>query len=183
MKTNTSKEFLKDCLSDSLIKLLNKKGLNNISIDEITDTAGVSRSTYYRSFNSKEEVLLYFYKSCYKEWKYNNKLRISDIRKKEEFLVFIGFIKEMKDINFLLYKRHLSEVLKDFIDEEVRLCVSNTKTEDEMSLRTAENDSKALPNKYNAIFYSGIYFSVINEWIKDEYKGDICTFIFDNIIS
>ena len=52
-------EFLKECLADALIKLLRKKPLNKISIPEISETAQVGRTTYFRNFSSKQEAITF----------------------------------------------------------------------------------------------------------------------------
>lgn len=41
----------------ALLKLMEEKPYHKISIKEITDTAGLVRKTFYRNFQSKEEVL------------------------------------------------------------------------------------------------------------------------------
>jgi AcrR family transcriptional regulator len=43
---------------ESLMKLLDKKPLSEITITEITEGAGVSRMSYYRNYDSKEEILI-----------------------------------------------------------------------------------------------------------------------------
>lgn len=58
-RRNITNEFLKECIADALIKLLQEKPMESISISEITDLAGVGRSTYYRNFTSKEDILLF----------------------------------------------------------------------------------------------------------------------------
>lgn len=42
---------------ESLIKLLQEKSFNSISIGEITKLANLDRTTFYRNFDSKEDIL------------------------------------------------------------------------------------------------------------------------------
>lgn len=58
--------FIKDCMADALEKLMETRHLKDISVEEITDLAGVGRATYFRNFNSKYEVVAY---KQIKEWK------------------------------------------------------------------------------------------------------------------
>lgn len=44
-------------LAEALIGLMEKKPLEEISITELTQRAGVSRMSYYRSFSSKQQIL------------------------------------------------------------------------------------------------------------------------------
>ena len=56
-RTQRTSDFLKECIADSLLRLLRTKPLEAITIREITELANVSRVTYYRNFTSKEEVI------------------------------------------------------------------------------------------------------------------------------
>ncbi len=58
--------FIKDCMADALETLMKDRAIKDISIDEITNLAGVGRATYFRNFDSKYEVLAY---KQIKEWK------------------------------------------------------------------------------------------------------------------
>ena len=49
---NTKKQ-----IADSLINLMKNNDFENITVKEITEKAGVNRSTYYRNFKSKEDIL------------------------------------------------------------------------------------------------------------------------------
>lgn len=62
-KESTHTKLLKTYIDEALILLLGKKGFAEITIKEITEKAGVNRSTYYRNFNSKEDIVMFFYSS------------------------------------------------------------------------------------------------------------------------
>lgn len=47
---------MKECIAQALSKLIETKPFSEIKITELTRIAGVSRMTYYRNFNSKEEI-------------------------------------------------------------------------------------------------------------------------------
>ena len=44
-------------ITEALLELLTEKNLNEISISELTDKANVSRVSFYRNFNSKNEII------------------------------------------------------------------------------------------------------------------------------
>ena len=46
-----------DEILESLLLLMKTKGFNDISVSELCRKAGVSRMTYYRNYNRKEEVI------------------------------------------------------------------------------------------------------------------------------
>ena len=72
MKRNQT-DFLKLCLADALIKLLESKEYAEINVNEICELANVGRTTFYRHLdkdNGKEELLLFkinYEWDCYQE--------------------------------------------------------------------------------------------------------------------
>ena len=50
-RTQRTSDFLKECIADSLLRLLRTKPLEAITIREITELANVSRVTYYRNLS------------------------------------------------------------------------------------------------------------------------------------
>jgi len=53
-----SREFTRNCISAALIVLLEKEKLENISITQLCQVAGVSRMAFYRNYGSIDEVLV-----------------------------------------------------------------------------------------------------------------------------
>lgn len=52
-------EYLKETISDALIQLMEDTPIDKITIQEITELAGVGRMTYFRHFHSKTDVLVF----------------------------------------------------------------------------------------------------------------------------
>lgn len=48
---------VKDSITVALLKLLEKESFDNISITDLTKCAGVGRASFYRNFESKEDVI------------------------------------------------------------------------------------------------------------------------------
>lgn len=60
-RKNVTSEMMKEYIVGALLCLMKSRRFSDITIGEITNKAGVNRSTYYRNFNSKEEIIsLYF---------------------------------------------------------------------------------------------------------------------------
>ncbi|MGN1014816.1 MAG: TetR/AcrR family transcriptional regulator [Butyricicoccus sp.] len=51
----------KDKLYAAALREINEKGINNVSIEDITTAANVAKGTFYRYFESKEAVVFYTY--------------------------------------------------------------------------------------------------------------------------
>ncbi len=57
-KKNIANIIARECILEALLKLIKIKPLSSITITELTKLAGVSRMTFYRNYESKEEVFI-----------------------------------------------------------------------------------------------------------------------------
>ncbi len=55
-RKNQANKLARECMVTALMLLLKEKPLSAISISELTEKAGVSRMTYYRNYQSKEDI-------------------------------------------------------------------------------------------------------------------------------
>ena len=46
----------KECILTALLRLMDVKSYENITITDITNLAGVSRMAYYRNYKNKDEI-------------------------------------------------------------------------------------------------------------------------------
>ena len=57
-RQNESNLLTKECIVTALLRLMQEKKYESISITDITTLAGVSRMAYYRNYKSKDEILI-----------------------------------------------------------------------------------------------------------------------------
>lgn len=57
----------KRMITEGFVKLLNKNSFDNITTQMIVEASGVSRSTFYRHFKDKYEVMTYYYQKSVEE--------------------------------------------------------------------------------------------------------------------
>lgn len=62
---NPKSQKARNKIIDAFIQLLNVKAFETITIKEITETAGCSRSAFYTHFKTKEEVFTYVVKDIF----------------------------------------------------------------------------------------------------------------------
>lgn len=112
----------KESVADSLLKLMKKKKFETITIKELTNLAGVYRSTYYRNFNSKEDVIKYKLSDIMDEYldRYNSQEETS---KEKYFLVMFETFEKYEDFLKTIYMRGqlylLQQVLQDYFKSRV----------------------------------------------------------------
>ena len=103
--------FLKECLADALIKLLESKPVDKITIPEIAGLAGVGRTTYFRNFGSKEEVLSFKLIVLWERWAEEHGIEKKRKFNTENALTFFQFNFSIKPLLELLYLRDLQSAL------------------------------------------------------------------------
>ena len=66
-RKNTTHEMMMGYMAGALLELMLEKDYTKISIGEIAKKAGVDRSSYYRHFKSKEDIISFFFDMVLKE--------------------------------------------------------------------------------------------------------------------
>lgn len=67
-KNAMTTDFLKECMADSLLKLMKEKDFLKITINEIAEGAGVNRSTWFRNYTTKNEALTFKLVQLWERW-------------------------------------------------------------------------------------------------------------------
>ena len=83
-RKNQSNVLAKECIVTALIQLLKEKPLSAISVCELTEKAGVSRMTYYRNYQSKEDIFASYLEDALMNYKQEAKSLSLD--KHQEFI-------------------------------------------------------------------------------------------------
>ena len=107
---------------EALLILMEEKSFEKITIGEITDKAGVNRSSYYRHFNMKEDLLRwYFYKIIGEIQK--DHLSFKDYT----YSIFETFLAHQHGI-LVIHQAQLSYLLLDALNACFYVNTNNTKS-------------------------------------------------------
>lgn len=111
-RKNTEADLLKLYMAEAIILLLENNKFSDITIKEITRKAGVNRSSYYRDFDSKEEIIVFFY-----TYILNRCIPIKPLPKIEEHLlnIFNQFLNYKIEL-LSLHKNNLSYLLLEVLN-------------------------------------------------------------------
>jgi len=129
--------YLKECLQNSYFTLLEEKPADSISISEIVKLAGVSRMSFYRYYQTKEDVVKQYINDSFNDFigtirhdliknpqaaatiffSYfrSNKLRIKILIKQGQFHLFFESFS-----NFLLESNLVIDSNPDIADEDLK---------------------------------------------------------------
>ncbi|SHO52000.1 TetR/AcrR family transcriptional regulator [Anaerocolumna xylanovorans] len=153
-KSNQSKLWMEN----TLLKLMQTEDYNEITIQEITDYAGLSRRTFYRNYSSKEEIL----EGCfYKIWaEYRSLLsQQEDLSLPNIARIFFTQMQKHKDFLTVVNRHHLLPLFLTKVDELLPLAFYEAKGKDtsfsEESLR------------YALAFSAGGFMRILILWLNN----------------
>lgn len=97
--------------------LLKKKPFSEISIKEIADMAQVSRNSFYRNYNDKEDILLHHLRYLYTVWEQEFYSQ-TDGSNSELYRTLFTHIKENSEVYLLLQQRGLFHLFLNVLLEQ-----------------------------------------------------------------
>lgn len=153
-RTTATTDYLKECMGTALLELMKNKPIEKISIEEMTAKADVGRSTYFRYFKTKDEVLSF--KLCCMWNRFAEQNHVTDLLYDEPAAIrmFFKFCLSIRDISDMLYAAgHQNAIL----DAYLQILVPKKLDED---LNTYYKNS--------AIAYA--LYGLVNAWILRGYK-------------
>lgn len=107
-------------LVTALLDLMDEKTYTSISVKEISKKADLDRSTFYRNFNSKEELLNYHLDILMQEY-IDKLLQLKEFDMQNVFKVFLDFCNNNLNFIISLRKNGLSNLLLEAFN--VRLSI------------------------------------------------------------
>lgn len=112
-RSTATTEYLKECMGTALLELMKTKPIEKITIEEMTAKADVGRSTYFRYFNSKEEVLAFKIVCLWNRYAQESMIGefLSDLPAATR--MFFQFCLNIREINDLLYATGRKNVILD----------------------------------------------------------------------
>lgn len=138
--------FIKACITQALIELMEHKPFADITITELVKKAGVSRVSFYRNFESKRDVLERHLHVLLEEWGKDFERRNDPSCFSESLL---SHYYEHRDFYLLLYKHGFSDLVFE-------------------SLRWATKIDEAQSNmeRYAKSTIAGLIFGAVDEWMR-----------------
>lgn len=158
---NTAHSFTKETLFIALCRMIEKKPFDQITIKELTDAAGVSRTTFYRNYNDIEDVLIDYFREhpfgafspeSYEPEHFSLIKCLSDS---------FTELKEHRTLWTSLIAADNGVILFRLYDELIRtICIERAF---DIGFR----------EEYEIAAFIGMYFSICQEWIKGGMKESV----------
>ena len=141
-------QFLKDCMADAVIRLLERYPLNEIQIKQICETSGYHRASWFRAFHSKSEAVTYYMVRLWQQWSERHGVVVRDDWNIDNAEAFFQYNYEVRDTTRLLYLRGLMP----------ELAASFTAI---LHDRHKDNPIKA----YHSAMFAFSLYGILREWI------------------
>ena len=149
MNQSTLNHAIKSYITEALLLLMKEKEFGQIRISEITARAGVNRASFYRNFNSKEDVLHQYlhaqFDAQFVQVALAGKLRNT----RDIFVNIFAFMKNSEQMLFVLYDHQLSILLLDFIKN---CCGAKPEQDNDLAYKNA--------------LIMGVVFGAVDKWIR-----------------
>ncbi len=149
-ETRKSSKFIKECIVDTLFKLLEKKPYEDVKIYEICENAYVGKTSFYRYFNSKDDVLGYAFANMWDEWCDSHNVLVRDRFSLDNAETFFSYNYSIKDKLDLMYKNGLDILLFKSFDDAFK----NNKIQDD----------------YEVSFFAYGLCGIVKEWWINNFK-------------
>ena len=168
-RVNEANVLTKECIVTALLRLMETKSYQSISITDITNLAGVSRMAYYRNYKNKDEILI-------KHLTDQEKRLLIDIHGekvdtfKDVILLVSNFFLENAKVIQAVYDAGLAHLLSSLLSERVHNYFPVV----------TENPA----GKYAVHYYVGAILSVFKFWFDNgmvESVEEISEIIFNLI--
>ena len=164
MKINQRVAITKRLLQEALMKILEFKSLDKVSITELCDEAGINRATFYRHYNLPRDVLLDMQQQFV--GKIQNKYDVSRFNKSPE-----AFVEEICTVlydNADFIKISIKNNLEDNIINLSCTAFQNYLKTNNLLNKKSDLDDNDL--KLLVAFMSGGSYFMIRQWLLE----DIC---------
>lgn len=138
--------YVVEHITDAVLKLMQSEALSEISISQICEEAGVGRASFYRNFESKEDVVKKHLVKLIQEWGKEFEDRGDPAYFSESLL---RHFYKYKNFYLMLYQQGLSEM----IYENIRWAAK---------LDEAQNNME----RYAKSMIAGMIFGWADEWMR-----------------
>ena len=120
MNNEQKNTYVKKQITAALLALLKEKPLSEISISELTSRAEIGRVSFYRNYESKEDILKEESERLIREW---GRLYESNPESAPETLFpsLFDFYRDHKDFYTTLYHAGMSSIMMETIVSTIRI--------------------------------------------------------------
>lgn len=141
-------------LVDALVDLVIEKDFFDIKVTDLINRSGVARASFYRNFNSIEELIEYGVLQLYIEYNEHSILGIETFENKEHLVYKFNFFKKHKKYILAYHRGRLPKTLLGILNNHVENKDSNPDT----------------PTSYETYYHYGAFYNIVIAWLESGAK-------------
>lgn len=159
-------------LGEALMALIVERGYDVLTVQDITDRANVSRTTFYLHFKDKDELLFETMKHIYDELTGHIKHQINDIRDIDDLASVtcdapdFEHVAENADFYRMIFGKHGSaafvQVVLNYLAKEVQKTLALDLSE--------QKDDLPVPLEFMAAYFAGAEIGIMNWWLQNDLR-------------
>jgi len=156
---NSQNKLVKECIFSALMQLMESRQFGEIKITDITQRAGVSRTSYYRNYSSKEEIIKDYIDEMHKQL-------IQDLQEDapyEAYKYLYKFFENSRSNMQLvmnLVRSNMSYIYLDRSKHFLQIAFDGV-------LRNRRSSPNALVKKFEIDFLVGGVYEVLIQWFNN----------------
>ena len=151
----TERERTRYCIETALIKLMETKSIEKITISEICEKAGVARASFYRNYQNKHDVVASFLES--QERTFWDRVRFVPRSVDDYGLICRAIFEQTKSVcwRYEAFRRsHLTNLLYQFMTQAF--------------LKRMDVTHEGESINYVAVGYAGALANIIINWLEED---------------
>ena len=160
-------DYVVTSYGNALFELMEKKNIEKITVDELCETGGIGRATYFRNCKSKDEIITAYF--IMKWRKYEKKHRLKEHRLNDIYRVsrYFEFCYSMRKINDLIFVQgHQGAILSAY--ETIM----------------TDSDTDTIVDNYETYYMAYGLFGILIKWAKSSYDKtpqELATIVVEKI--
>lgn len=158
MSNTKIKNRTKGLIALALYALMFKKDYDSITVKEICEKAGISRMSFYRYYDKKDDIFVNYCDERFEEF-YNSIHSIKNITIYDFTLRMFKFIYKYKRQIKVLKKANREFMLLNQLNSYARYTINNLKNNDVIQNKN---------NPLTAPFFAGGLFNVLMIWVDED---------------
>ena len=151
--SSQANQFAKQCLAEALVRLMEERELDDISVTDICKAAGFSRMAYYRNFQSKRDILRQYMRLLADEFRREALEKYPNLSSRSYEIILFGleYFQDYRMFAERLIQANLTSILQDGMNYYFETYLAGSES--------------GLDRHYAMHYYSGALVNVYTFWI------------------
>lgn len=149
-------DYVISSYGEALFKLMKKKNIEKITVDELCEAGGIGRATYFRNFKSKDEIITSYIVMKWREYEREHKLKEHPLNDRYRVKQYFDFCYSMRKKNDLIIEQcHHGAILSAY------------------ELITTDSDTAQALNTYESFYLAYGLFGIFIKWARGGYTESV----------